>query len=80
MVPRSRRSSPASAWRVVRLVVSYTMRLARSALVGLAMGVADDELGDEGVLEVEWWSEVGEDRRDLDTKLSRASAPKLGGP
>jgi hypothetical protein len=56
------------------------MRLARSALVGLAMGVADDELGDEGVLEVEWWSEVGEDRRDLDTKLSRASAPKLGGP
>jgi hypothetical protein len=43
------------------------------------MGVADDELGD-GVLEVEWWSEVEEDRRDLDTKLSRASAPKLGGP
>jgi len=43
------------------------------------MGVADDELGD-GVLTVEWWSEVEEDRRDLDTKLSRASVPKLGGP
>jgi hypothetical protein len=54
------------------------MRLARPALVGLAMGAADDELGDEGVLAVELWSEVEEDCRDHDTKLSRASPPRLG--
>ena len=44
------------------------------------MGVVDDELGDEGVLAMEWWSKVEEDRRNRDTKLSRASAPRLGGP
>jgi hypothetical protein len=69
--------------------VRVWMSFAKSAMVGLAMGedmeaVEDEgEVGTNGVA-VAGWAGGGaaeeEERLEADTRLSRALAPKVGGP
>jgi hypothetical protein len=60
------------------VVVRFWRRVAISAMVGSAIGAVDD-LGDSGGV-----GELGdgsdEDRLERDTRLSRASVPKVAAP
>ena len=64
------------------------MSLAKSAVVGSAMGddmeVVEDEgeVGTDGVAAAGWagGGAAEEERLEADTRLSRALAPKVGGP
>jgi len=84
-------SSTTDACRDVTVVVKVSIILARSAMVGSAMADVTEAAADggergglDGGVEVGGCcgngAEEDEERLEADTRLSRTSAPKTGGP